>query len=249
MNYNVHLLLHVPKNQKNWGPVQIINCFTFESENNKILKMKKCNYRIALQIVYRILTYQQIPMLENKNFISNRIKECTQNFNDKRLKNYVKIGECILIGKGKNYSFSCEELKFIGKKIYVTKIEEVRTFTKIIQGGCRYTTCSYLRNKKRNDSIVETEDGRHGIIKSIYKVRHNEKEEVFIFIERITVERELKTEETALTHIKIINPITSPHLDLIECCKLKRPCMVVTTNKNEYFLITLAKGTIGRYAN
>lgn len=87
--------------------------------------------------------YQQIPLLGNKTFISTRIKEYCENFNNKRLKNFT-VGNCILIGKGKVYSFTEKELECVSRKINVNRIDQTKSYKKIICGGHRNTTSTYL---------------------------------------------------------------------------------------------------------
>ena len=131
--------------------------------------MKKSNYRIAQQIVYRLLIYQQLPLLqENNRLISNSIREfCDTLQNNNRLKYVCKVNDCTMIGLGRNYELSKETLECLKKVIDVNMIVECKQFTKIIYKGCRYSTNKYQRCLRRNDSVFQCIDSRFGIISNI----------------------------------------------------------------------------------
>ena len=80
MHYNVHLLTHLTGTVNNWGPLHNANTFPFENENKLLLLMKKCNYRIATQIIFRLLVYQQLPLLQQNNeLICNKVQKYCNN--------------------------------------------------------------------------------------------------------------------------------------------------------------------------
>ena len=94
MHYNVHLLLHLTESVKNWGPLFFASTFPFETENKFLLLLKHCNYQIVQQIVQRLLTYKQVPVLQNSCIISDRIRKCCDNLKDNRLKKFSRVNDC-----------------------------------------------------------------------------------------------------------------------------------------------------------
>ena len=110
MHYNVHLLLHLSDTVKNWGPLWAINTFPFENQNKYLLQMKKSNYHIAKQIAIRLLTYQQIPMLEIESFISKQTKDFCNKLNNNLLQKVLRIEDCALVVSGKYHMLDENEI-------------------------------------------------------------------------------------------------------------------------------------------
>ena len=142
MHCNVHLLLHLCDNVQNWGPLYSVNTFPFENEN-KLLQMKTSNFRVAQQIVNRLLVYQQLPTLQNAAFISENVKEFCTYFKETKLKHFCKVGDCVLIGNGVPHTLSVEEIQSLNDIIDVEKIDNCKKYSKIIYNRCRYTSFNY----------------------------------------------------------------------------------------------------------
>ena len=144
--------------------------------------MKKCNFQIAQQIVYRLLMYQQVRFLENNDFISKRIIKHCNNVRETRLENVCKIDDCLLVGRSKSHVLTNIELGFLNNNLDVTKIKECKKFCKMYYSSCHYTSCKYKRSKRKNDAVFQTKDDRFGIIYNIYKIDYDETSKVPIFL-------------------------------------------------------------------
>lgn len=245
MNYNVHLLWHLADTVENWGPLYSVNTFPFENENKFLLQMKHCNYKVSEQISYRLLFYQQIPFLINSSLISKNVKSFFENFNQNKLKNVTRFQDCILIGKGKNYVLSDAELECLPD---IINNQTCRKFSKVIYSGYRYTTCNYLRNKRRNDSVMQTQNGNFGIITNICKIDFNEISKLLIFFKPIELMENCPI-NSLIKHIKLIDMEKDPKLQVIEYSKMFRPAMLSHVQKNEYYVLEIAKGALGQYSN
>lgn len=76
MTTNMHLLRHLPRSVKCWGPVWAHNCYAFESFNSRILKSLNSSTGRQVQIVNRYLM---------TDFVSNVRSDPTANVSTKRI--------------------------------------------------------------------------------------------------------------------------------------------------------------------
>ena len=117
----------------------------------------KNNYRIAQEILHKLLTYQQIPVLQRQDFISDQTREfCRELFNKIRLKNIEKVGNCYLLGSGKMYKLNTTETECLKKIIDPSKVIECKKYRKMINNDCRYSVYSISKRGKRNNSVFQT---------------------------------------------------------------------------------------------
>ena len=108
MTYNVHLLLHLAASVLNLGPLHMHDAFGFENENRLLLKLKTSPTHVAVQVVKRFLFYKSIPTFSSLSTIGNIVIELTESFKN-RLKDFVQMNECVLLGVSKEYIFSEQE--------------------------------------------------------------------------------------------------------------------------------------------
>ncbi|KAK6492328.1 hypothetical protein HHUSO_G4649 [Huso huso] len=79
MTSNVHLLLHLAKSVKLWGPLWAHSAFVFESGNGKLLQLVKGTKGVAKQVVNKFLLYKAIPLFKEIHNIKTSIAEfCTK---------------------------------------------------------------------------------------------------------------------------------------------------------------------------
>lgn len=67
MTYNVHLCLHLAQSVRDWGPLWAYSAFTFESYNQRILKMIKSTQGVPLQIAKTFQLQKALPLYAKKN--------------------------------------------------------------------------------------------------------------------------------------------------------------------------------------
>lgn len=246
MFYNVHLLLHLTENVKNWGPLWVISTFPFENENKLLLQKKKCNYRIAQQIVNKLLLYQQVPLLYNGKCISPRIQEFFDaNLNNKRLQKVTKIEDCTLLGLGKKYRLKENEIMCLREIFDVTKLRECYRYMKFIYKGCRYSSCSYVKSKRNNDSIIVTNYSVFGLIRNICKIKYVDTDIVIIFMNVLNVRDECFNAK--VNHLKIVNGQLSD-FTFIRCNDISRPSLLMHCG-DQFYCSTIAEGAMGKKSN
>lgn len=248
MHYNVHLLLHLTSTVKNWGPLWADSTFPFENQNKLLLQMKKNYHQIAKEIVNKLLIYQQIPLLENENCISVKIKKFCNDLSTKSLKIFVRIKDCMLLGRGKINNFSPEEIDCLKNIVDMTKITETLKYSKMIYNNNRYTVYN-LKSKKTNDSVIELIDNRFGIVTKICSIKYSDVTDVIIFYKPIIVENTsiVNTTDVIVEHFKKCT-MQSESLKCDKYDMLYKPCLFMQS-QNEYFISTIPKGVMGRSLN
>ena len=58
MTFNVHLLTHLCRSVREWGPIWATSVFAFEDKNRFVLSQKKSPYQVAKQIANRYICKQ-----------------------------------------------------------------------------------------------------------------------------------------------------------------------------------------------
>lgn len=249
MHYNIHLLRHLADNVENWGPIWADSTFPFENQNRLLMQMKKSNYRIAEQIVHRLMIYQQIPLLANEDCVSKDVVDFCNGLHKKRLKKVQRVKDCILLGFGKPHILTQRELRCVKRVIDVEKIVECTKYLKMVYNDCRYTSASYKRCKKTNDSIFQTKADEYGMITNICRIEAEDTDNVIIFFKAIDVGNAsiVANDDVAITHL-----VECQQRNNSLCCmdhqQLHRTCLISSLN-GKYFLGTISKGVMGSTLN
>ena len=248
MNYNIHLLLHLADAVENWGPLWSANTFPFETQNNLLLKMKKCNYRVAQQIVNRHLLHRQINVLHKEESISNKVLEFSKSLVSKReIKKATRLMNCILIGPEKPYTLTENELNSLRAFTDFQVIGKICTYNRLIYDNCRYTTAKYSKNKKNNDSIIKTADDNYCIISNICSIECDNVPSVLIFVYELILNDEyiISTKDVEINHLK---PCSLGKLNVIVPNMISQPCVMIRLREH-FFVSPLSKGMSGRSIN
>lgn len=101
MTLNLHLLLHLPANVRNLGPLWAYSCFPFEDANGYLLKLVKGTQSVESQIIDSVSVTHGMPFLR-KNCIIQGSKE------EELLKKILKISD-------KNITLIRENMYIMGK--------------------------------------------------------------------------------------------------------------------------------------
>ena len=250
MHYNVHLLLHMCDTVHNWGPLWAISTFPFENENKELLKLKKNNNEIAVEIATRLLTYQKIPYLENESFVSDSTTKFCKEIYFQRSKKVYRTEDCNLLGVGKYHDLNQEETEALEPFLMINEISECKKFERMIYKSFRYTTSSYSKTKKNNDSVFETTNNKFGIIHGIYLIKQADQEEIYIFfkllkLEPITFVNDIDVSD--VINYKICT-LDENNLQCMRYSLLYRPS-IITQSRGKYFLSKIVKGAMGRNIN
>lgn len=153
MVINLHLLLHMKKSILYLGPAWTHMAFGFEGANKNLLEMKKGTSTIAQEITTKFLTFKALPHLCDKYASSERTVQFCQKLSGKRLKYFSRVGDVILLGKGRVEYLTDEEVEVLSDLIHVGH-SEVLAYDKVIIDGIRYAVASLAKTLNRDDSCI-----------------------------------------------------------------------------------------------
>lgn len=169
MTLNLHLLLHLPGNVRNLGPLWAYSCFPFEDANGYLLKLVKGTQSVESQIIDSVSVTHGMPFLR-KNCIIQGSKE------EELLKKILKISD-------KNITLIRENMYIMGKTteknphdlsqdLYVALANfmnlpldgPVKIFKRFKKGNRIFHSLEYTRVRVRNSFTIRYQLG-HGIVK------------------------------------------------------------------------------------
>lgn len=161
MVYNFHLLSHLVKSVRDFGPLWGFSAFPYEAQNHYLLLMAKNHASVAMEIAQKFAKYQLLPILVS----TSKLAPSTLNFIDslmkhKMLRKCARSGKCVLVGKAceLNYNLNlCPSLPEIN-------LTNCRCYRRIIYQRNSYCTVSYSRNKEINDSGALLLSGQYVVI-------------------------------------------------------------------------------------
>lgn len=244
MNYNIHLLLHIPKTVENWGPLFSQTTFSFENENRLLLLNKKSNYKVVEEIVNRKLFYQHAPLFFRQKFMTDETTHfCNSMKFGKRLKNFTKTADgCILIGRGKIYSVQESETQILAS-MKIRNLEQftIKSYNRIVYRGLRFTSTNYHCAKKTNNSCCETTN-EFVIIRNILHLKNDNHERVIIFANPLRVERNLTFSDLQIRHIFHCKEQLE-ELKAYELTELLGPA-VISIGKKKHYVLRVPKGCL-----
>ncbi|XP_044019144.1 uncharacterized protein LOC122859546 isoform X2 [Aphidius gifuensis] len=233
MSYNIHLLLHICRSVRNWGPLWTHSTFPFENQNRFLLNLKHSPARIIPQISQRFLSFQKIQSFPEQTRISPRVQNFCSSLFDRNLKFFTRTPDCVLLGKGKNHILSRQELLILQHDV-----DACWSYDKMIYSGVRYVTALYHQEicKKSNDSNVCLKSGQIGKIVNIYKISYEGQEQILILINLYHIENDfLSNRNVTVQHIRKCS--TVDNLQLFTPTDLLRPCLHMKTEKSEYVIV------------
>ncbi len=95
MTFNLHLLTHLAKSVKLWGPLWAHSAIVFESGSGSLLKLFHGTKCVALQIVNKFLLHRAIPFFTKQHAVSEQVKEfCVELTSTSRVSQNVRIQLC-----------------------------------------------------------------------------------------------------------------------------------------------------------
>ncbi|XP_057321193.1 uncharacterized protein LOC130664985 isoform X1 [Microplitis mediator] len=239
MTYNIHLLLHMKRCVLNLGPLQFHNTFIFENENHFVLKMQKSPNHIAVQIARRYLFQKSLPLLKKKIEVSDDFLKFCEKHLTGRLKNSLKVNNCILIGKEKDYELNPEEKKLLNKSA------KCKSFNRFILNGKRYTSDSYRFCEKINDSSVLFKNGKIGIIKNIcYFGTDETKKKIFIFFEEVIKQKKYFFSSKNVTVHNVEECLITKKFQYCEASMILQP-RILTSIETKSYVIFIPPGCYG----
>jgi hypothetical protein len=243
MLYNVHLLLHVVDGVINYGPLWTHNTFSFEGKNHYIMQMQTSPGRVAQQLARRYLTYNAFPLLFEKYAATDTPAEFVEEITGKRLKSFIRCGQCVLIGKAHRF-FPDDAVETLLAASNVEVGGNIFSHKKMLYSGVRYCTKNYSEGKKFNDAYIRTTDGKVGFILEILHVNTEVEKKVFLLIQALDVDRTpvLSTPLVTLKHVKKV--VGKGDVLLIEPITIKNQCIFMGVDCGN-FIVDMPYGCYG----
>ena len=240
MNYCVHLLSHLVDGVRNYGPLFTHNAFVFEGQNRYLLQMLKSPNKVVKQLTTKYMIFSSLPDLCTNLASCEATADFCENLVGRRLKRFVHCGGIVLLGNGRDYTPSKEEVNCLHLNSFLT--ENGKSFERFVWNGARYCSEAAAFRKRNNDSIFATTDGRICILQKIVSFPNKF---VILFVKEVVVDKLpiILEEDVTVTHI------VSTHLELsglfilrprdIEC-----QCMIMSLPHGT-FLTKIPYGCLG----
>lgn len=196
MVYNIHLLTHLTKGVRNFGPLWTHNSFVYESYNRVILEMQSSPFSVALQITRKFLISAAFPVLIYRLAKNAKVFDYCESVLERKVKRFSRCNDVVFLGSGLPYTFQPnEEVQCDPSNLYPSQL--VLSFDKMIYKNARFTSELYASELKNNDSVVYLKNGKIFRIQKILKLKEAE-----IFgIEILARPDIIKTRETIHSNI------------------------------------------------
>lgn len=164
---NAHLLCHLVKYVRLWGPLWTHSAFGFESYNGHLQYLFHSRANIIDQLVFNIDIQQTLQLLQ-PSLIKHESSDVMEHLHIKRKPAYntrmQKIEDHIyIVGKTIQRNISAEESNLLG-----ITAGTVTIFTRLFNHGVLYDSLSYHKREcKRNDQVCHFihNDFKFGVIK------------------------------------------------------------------------------------
>ncbi|XP_048111205.1 uncharacterized protein LOC125302185 isoform X1 [Alosa alosa] len=230
MTFNVHLLSHLGKSVRLWGPLWAHSAFPFESANGSLLKLVSGTKAVAQQIANKYLAYSSIPSFALKYSIKDQVSEfCAKMNNFPTVKKAVRCDDCVLLDNGMVHILSPEE-QILLAGYGLCPLNEVVVHKRMLRHGLIFTSKEYTLSRRRKECYVELTSGRCGEIEKIIYLPNDDV--VLIFKPFYVVHAfPLLHPYGFVPHIKLVDHFEPSTLVPVEHLKGKRMCFSVSDNQ------------------
>lgn len=112
MTFNIHLLTHLAKAVKYWGPLWAHSAFPFENANGNLLRLVHGTKNVTKQIANKFLLHRSIPYFMSQYNVSNRVLQfCRQMTEYSKVQHFQRSDNAVVLDNG-----SIKELSSCGGK-------------------------------------------------------------------------------------------------------------------------------------
>lgn len=175
MKFNVHLLLHIPKFVKMYGPLWAWSAFPYEGYNSVLRSMVHSSQTVLNQICKNYLRFQKIKYDETFDGPCN---ENAKQFFDKMLGKYKKhtgkrlmaTDHLFVYGRGKPVTMSLTEKLEIERLLNEEISSTATCYERFVYNRTLYHSNTYSRMIRRKNSVVETESETFIDVNGLYRV-------------------------------------------------------------------------------
>jgi hypothetical protein len=243
MHYNVHILIHVCKAVRDWGPLWTHNTFVFETENRHLGQMHTSPGRVALQLTRRYLTFRSLPKLCEKYASSETPLDFIEDITGRKLVSFLRCGQTVLIGQGTSKVLAEEEERCIAEA-GIQHPANIKSYSRMFYKGVQYTTREYSIGKKNDDAWVKLSGEMRGSIEQIYCLESDAQQLVILMVKEIRVSRIpiFRTANVVVDHIKRVTDVGE--LRAVKPSKITSQCIYIDLDTGNY-IVDMAFGCYG----
>ncbi|XP_054592230.1 uncharacterized protein [Nothobranchius furzeri] len=234
MTFNVHLLTHLSKSVKLWGPLWAHSAFVFENANGGLLKLFHGTKCVALQIVNKFLLHRTVPLFSTRFAVSEQVKNfCLELTNNSRVKSFIRYQDTTVLDNGR-VTETTEEEKSAFISAEKVPPDEMVVHKRMVHKGLVYTSKSYSLSKRRRDCYGKLSDGVCGEIRSIISFPSECGTEIAVLFQKFHTQASFPLPQGYRfeSHIRLIS--RGPTVDLIPVDRLEQKCLVLKTGDETY---------------
>lgn len=236
MTFNIHLLSHLTKSVKLWGPLWAHSAFPFESANGKLLALVKGTKGVANQIVNKFLLFQSIPYFSSKYTVKEEVLRFCSDLNKyPRVKNAVKCDNTTLLDNGCIHVVTQEDrAAFCASHMCIP--DEVVVHKRMIKGGLVYSSRDYMQSQRRDESYVKLADGTCGVIDKIISYSAEDNDHIAILLTTFEEVSAFPLPQSCgfVPHISIVQFLESSKTELVPVNRLHGKCMCIKVQDKLY---------------
>lgn len=236
MTFNVHLLTHLAKSVKLWGPLWAHSAFVFENANGGLLKLVHGTKCVALQIVNKFLLHRAIPLLTSRHAVREQVKEfCLEMTNDRRVKSFTKCQDTTVLDNGRvTETTTGEKSAFVSAQKQAP--DEMVVHKRMVHKGLVYTGKSYTLSKRRRDCFAKLSDGVYGEIQNIISLPSEEGTEIAVLFKKLHTHSSFPLSQGYgfVSHIRLVSGALVSPVCLIPVDRLEQKCMILKTSDQMY---------------
>lgn len=215
MTYNVHILLHAVESVRMSGPFWATSAFPFESNiyslKRRINGPKNVEQQMANKSLIN-LRYNLKP--PNCNTSAEVTMYCKNLFSTKRIT---------------KSSLQIENVRLFGPSLK-NKFQEKQEFERCCFNNCIFSSITYVRSKKFNDTVICLKNGK---ICQILKIYVELDKKVYFDVQEVVVEPFIVNEVTASHIFKIKKNVKHPKISVHE---IKSKLVVVDVGKEKQYV-------------
>ncbi|KAE8737582.1 hypothetical protein FOCC_FOCC016954 [Frankliniella occidentalis] len=230
MVYNIHLLSHISKCVRNFGPIWGHSSFPYESQNRYLVQLCKSPYCVPLQVARKFVIYQSLPDLACTLGCSDKILH----FSDSIL-NYKKLvkchrasnNSCILLGSVTSLEIPIHIQRRLG-----TNASKCCLYQRIIYNTNRYATRIYCDKLANNDSYLFLQNGKCVVIDKIMKTCHSD--QVFLGVQIVDFDEKPLLADAVLKYDCMYKVLGFKNHVIVPIEEIDEPCLLINVQDTKY---------------
>lgn len=234
--FNVHLLLHLGKCVKLWGPLYCYSAFSFESANGKLVNLVKGTRGVLNQIAEKYSKCKALPKVVSMYHTGERfLNYCQDIMTYQSSQIAFKFDSVTVLGSLKSYPLDEEERNaFQANGMNITPLSYERM---LIRGVMYHARCYTRRGEKSDSSVVQLFSGRFGAILRIIQPSNGEPRVRVLLSEIQTLPRQPIVSHQCgarAEHILVCAPIVFSGLYFVYADDIKQLAILIDCQDKTY---------------